>query len=119
VVTLVHGAYGNNIGPFSGKEDAPNVTEGVFSFNADEELVKGYSPKYKPGFAGGDIIGYSLDELQLSSKFVPSQVEVEYLYSQINLDNKKYLNNPVTKNTAKTKRNSPHRNYTPTCIFIV
>lgn len=83
------GAYGNNIGPFSGKEDAANVTEGVFSFNTDEELVKGYSPKYKPGFAGGGAIGYSLNALGLPF-FFPSRVEVEGLYSQLNLDDEEY-----------------------------
>ncbi len=55
------GAFGNVMKDFSGQEEAGNVTEGVFSFNSDEEFVEGYHPKYTPGLAGGGAIGYSLD----------------------------------------------------------
>lgn len=87
------GAYGNKMEEFSGKEDAGNVTEKVMSFNSDEELVEGYEPKYTPGFAGGGAIGYQLNALQLPlmlSRLLPSRIELEGLYSQLNLDDEEY-----------------------------
>ncbi|WP_339048456.1 P44/Msp2 family outer membrane protein [Candidatus Mesenet endosymbiont of Phosphuga atrata] len=87
------GAFGNAIGDFSGKEEAGNVTEKVMSFNSDEEFVEGYKPKYTPGFAGGGTIGYQLNTLQLPlmlSRLLPSRIEIEGLYSQLNLDDEEY-----------------------------
>ncbi|WP_339046362.1 P44/Msp2 family outer membrane protein [Candidatus Mesenet endosymbiont of Agriotes lineatus] len=87
------GAYGNNIGDFSGKEEAGNITKKVMSFNSDEELVEGYEPKYTPGFAGGGAIGYQLNTSRLPfmlSLLLPSRIELEGLYSQLNLDDEEY-----------------------------
>ncbi|GHM58462.1 MAG: hypothetical protein sL5_06060 [Candidatus Mesenet longicola] len=87
------GAFGNAMGDFSGKEEAGNVTEKVMSFNSDEELVEGYEPKYTPGFAGSGTIGYQLNALQLPfmlSRLLPSRIEIEGLYSQLNLDDEEY-----------------------------
>ncbi|XGA08025.1 MAG: P44/Msp2 family outer membrane protein [Wolbachia endosymbiont of Xenopsylla cheopis] len=86
-------AFGNAMGDFSGKEDAGNVTEKVMSFNSDEEFVEGYEPKYTPGFAGGGAIGYQLNTLRLPfmlSLLLPSRIEFEGLYSQLNLDDEEY-----------------------------
>ncbi|XGA08024.1 MAG: P44/Msp2 family outer membrane protein [Wolbachia endosymbiont of Xenopsylla cheopis] len=87
------GAFGNAMGDFSGKEDAGNVTEKVMSFNSDEEFVESYEPKYTPGFAGGGAIGYQLNALQLPLmllRLLPSRIELEGLYSQLNLDDEEY-----------------------------
>ncbi|WP_339048454.1 P44/Msp2 family outer membrane protein [Candidatus Mesenet endosymbiont of Phosphuga atrata] len=87
------GAFGNAMGDFSGKEEAGNVTEKVMSFNSDEEFIEGYEPKYTPGFAGSGTIGYQLNALQLLlmlSRLLPSRIEIEGLYSQLNLDDEEY-----------------------------
>ncbi|BDG75773.1 MULTISPECIES: P44/Msp2 family outer membrane protein [Wolbachia] len=76
------GAFFNAIGSLKGKEDAgENVTEGVFSFNEEERIEAGYSPKYVPGLAGGASIGYVFKNMR---------VDLEVLYSQTNLDDEDY-----------------------------
>lgn len=76
------GAFFNAIGSLKGKEDGgENVTEGVFSFNEEERIEAGYSPKYVPGLAGGASIGYVFKNMR---------VDLEVLYSQTNLDDEDY-----------------------------
>lgn len=79
-----HGEFLNNIGEFKGKEDAANVTTGkILGSNADGTNSQEYKPKYKSQlFAGGGAIGMALVE--------GIRVEIEGLYSQINVDDKDF-----------------------------
>ncbi len=78
-----HGEFFNNIGEFKGKEDATGVvTQKILGWKKDGTLSQEYKPEYKAQlFAGGGAVGFAMEGLR---------VELEGLYSQININNKDF-----------------------------